>query len=75
MALFCNQDFCRQQLKAGKPMICHVKGHYVVMKGMDSNGNVILNDPAWKGVERTMSWSEFVAWWKQSNSPMSCMTC
>ncbi len=70
-----NQDFCRQQLKAGKPMICHVKGHYVVMKGMDANGNVILNDPAWKGVERTMSWSEFVAWWKQSNAPMSCMTC
>ena len=70
-----NQDFCRQQLKAGKPMICHVKGHYVVMKGMDANGTVILNDPAWKGVERTMSWSEFVAWWKQSNAPMSCMTC
>ena len=70
-----DQNFCREQLKAGKPMICHVKGHYVVMKGMDSNGNVILNDPAWKGVERTMSWSEFVAWWKQSNAPMSCMTC
>ena len=70
-----DQNFCREQLKAGKPMICHVKGHYVVMKGMDANGNVILNDPAWKGVERTMSWSEFVAWWKQSNAPMSCMTC
>ena len=70
-----NQDFCRQKLKEGKPLLCHVKGHYVVMKGMDSNGNVILNDPAWKGVERTMSWSEFVAWWKQSNAPMSCMSC
>ena len=70
-----NQDFCRQKLKEGKPLICHVKGHYVVMKGMDSNGNVILNDPAWNGVERTMSWSDFVAWWKQSNAPMSCMSC
>ena len=70
-----DQNFCRQKLNEGKPLLCHVKGHYVVMKGMDSNGNVILNDPAWNGVERTMSWSEFVAWWKQSNAPMSCMSC
>ena len=71
----CTQDFCRQTLKEGKPMICHVNHHYVVLKGMDSNGNVIINDPGKSVIERTMSWSEFASWWSKSNSPMSAMTC
>ena len=69
-----SQDWCRQQLKAGKPVLCHVAHHYVVMKGMDSNGNVILNDPAYNGVERTMSWSEFSVWWNNSGLGHSAMT-
>lgn len=69
------QSWCRQQLEAGKPLICHVNHHYVVMKGMDANGNVIINDPGKSVVERKMSWSEFAAWWNKSNSPMSCMVC
>lgn len=69
------QSYCRQQLEAGKLMVCHVNHHYVVMKGMDANGNVIINDPAKSAVERKMSWSEFAAWWNKSNSPMSCMVC
>jgi hypothetical protein len=69
------QSWCREQLKAGKPLLCHVNHHYVVMKGMDKNGNVIINDPGKSVIERTMSWSEFAAWWNKSNSPMSCMVC
>ena len=69
-----SQDWCRQQLEAGKPLICHVAHHYVVMKGMDSNGNVILNDPAYNGVERTMSWSDFSVWWNNSGLGHSAMT-
>ena len=67
------QAYCRQQLEAGKLMICHVNHHYVVLKGMDANGNVIINDPGRRVVHRTMSWSEFASWWSKSNSPMSCM--
>ena len=69
------QAWCREQLEAGKPLVCHVNHHYVVMKGMDANGNVIINDPGKSVVERTMSWSEFAAWWNKSNAPMSCMVC
>ena len=69
-----SQDWCRQQLEAGKPLICHVAHHYVVMKGMDSAGNVILNDPAHNGVEKTMSWSDFSVWWNNSGLGHSAMT-
>ncbi len=69
-----SQDWCRQQLEAGKPLIIHVAHHYVVMKGMDSAGNVILNDPAYNGVERNMSWSEFSVWWDNSGLGHSAMT-
>ena len=69
-----SQDWCRQQLKEGKPVLCHVAHHYVVMKGMDSAGNVILNDPAYNGVERNMSWSEFSVWWSNSGLGHSAMS-
>lgn len=69
----CTQDWCRQQLAAGKPLLCHVKNHYVCLRGMDSNGNVIVNDPAREEVTRTMSWSEFVSWWQQSGLGCSAM--
>ena len=69
-----SQDWCRQQLKEGKPVLCHVAHHYVVMKGMDSAGNVILNDPAYNGVERNMSWSEFSVWWNNSGLGHSAMS-
>ncbi len=67
-----NYDFCREQLKAGKPMIAIVEHHYVVMKGIDANGNVIINDPAGPfrgyGVTRTMSPSDFTAWWNKGSA-------
>lgn len=70
-----NQSWCKSQLEAGKPLLCHVAHHYVVMRGMDANGNVIVNDPAYSGVYRTMSWSEFSTWWENSGLGKSCMTC
>lgn len=70
-----DQSWCRSQLQAGKPLLCHVAHHYVVMRGMDANGNVIVNDPAYNGVYRTMSWSEFATWWENSGLGKSCMTC
>lgn len=57
-------DFCRQKLQSGSPLLCHVAHHYVVMKGIDSNNNVLINDPA-GGVLKTLSWSDWVAWWNQ----------
>lgn len=67
-----NYDYCKQQLMAGKPMIAIVEHHYVVMKGIDANGNVIINDPAGPfrgyGVTRTMSPSDFTAWWNKGSA-------
>lgn len=69
----CTQAWCREQLTAGKPLLCHVRHHYVCLRGMDVNGNVIVNDPAREEVTRTMSWSEFVAWWQESGLGCSAM--
>jgi hypothetical protein len=67
------QSWVRQQLKAGKPILAHVKGHYVVIKGIDNSGRIYMNDPARSAVERSMSFSEFSAWWRGAGSKHPCM--
>ena len=57
------QSWVREQIKAGKPVIANVAHHYVCIKGIDDNGNVIINDPGKWAVEFTYSWNDFCAWW------------
>lgn len=58
-------DWLKKQLKAGKPCLCHVKGHYVVVTGFDKNNNIYVNDP-YPGVKKVMHWSKFQPWWRAS---------
>ena len=60
----CTQSWVRQKLQEGQPLVAHVRNHFVVIKGIDNNGNVILNEPAKSYVEETQSWSKFSAWWE-----------
>ena len=60
----CTQSWVREKIKAGTPLVAHVKNHFVVIKGIDDNGNVIINDPAASAVEVTMTWTKFSAWWE-----------
>ncbi len=60
----CTQKWVREQLEKGKPLVAHVVNHFVVIKGIDNNGNVILNEPAVSTVEKVMTWSEFSGWWQ-----------
>lgn len=71
---FCvTQSWVRTQLKAGKPILAHVKGHYVVIKGIDNSGRIYFNDPGRSAVDRSMSFSEFSAWWRGAGSTHPCM--
>lgn len=71
---FCvTQTWIREQIKAGKPILAHVKGHYVVIKGIDASGRIYFNDPGRSAVDRSMSFSEFSAWWKGAGSTHPCM--
>jgi hypothetical protein len=67
------QSWIRNQLKAGKPILAHVKGHYVVIKGIDNSGRIYFNDPGRSKVDRSMSFSEFSAWWRGAGSKHPCM--
>ncbi len=60
----CTQAWVRQKLQEGQPLVAHVRNHFVVIKGIDNNGNVILNEPAKSYVEETQSWSKFSSWWE-----------
>ena len=60
----CTQAWVRQKLQEGTPLVAHVRNHFVVIKGIDNNGNVILNEPAKSYVEEVQSWSKFSAWWE-----------
>ncbi|MBQ2593710.1 MAG: C39 family peptidase [Candidatus Riflebacteria bacterium] len=60
----CTQSWVRQKLQEGTPLVAHVRNHFVVIKGIDNNGNIIINDPAKSYVEETQSWSKFSAWWE-----------
>ena len=67
------QSWVRTQIKAGKPILAHVKGHYVVIKGIDDSGRIYFNDPGKSKVDRSMSFSEFSAWWRGASSTHPCM--
>ena len=60
----CSQSWVREKLKQGTPLVAHVVNHFVVIKGIDNNGNVILNEPALANVEKTMTWTAFSSWWQ-----------
>lgn len=68
-----SQSWLKEQLNAGKPVLAHVKGHYVVIKGMDSSGKILFNDPGKSKVDRSMSFAEFSAWWRGAGSKHPCM--
>ncbi|NLM16527.1 MAG: hypothetical protein GX221_02280 [Candidatus Riflebacteria bacterium] len=64
-------DWLKKQIDAGKPVLAHVKGHYLVVIGYNSKG-VIINDPAWRG-ERQMSYNDFSAYWNSSGGKHTAM--
>jgi len=68
-----SESWVRDKIKAGKPLVAHVKGHYVVIKGIDDSGRIYFNDPWPTGVERSMSFSEFSAWWRGAGTH-PCLT-
>lgn len=68
------QSWIREQIKAGKPMIAHVKGHYVVITGIDASGNIYYNDPGRSQVKRQKSFADFSAWWTGGGSKHAVMT-
>lgn len=39
-------------------------GHWVVVKGVDETGNVVINDP-WKGTSYKMTTKEFNGAWNE----------
>ncbi len=68
-----SQSWVREQIKSGKPILAHVKGHYVVIKGIDNSGTIYFNDPGRSKVDRSMSFAEFSAWWCGAGSKHPCM--
>ncbi|MBF0544380.1 MAG: C39 family peptidase [Candidatus Riflebacteria bacterium] len=63
----------KEQISAGKPIVANVTNHYLVIKGFDTSGNLILNDPYFNGVERVMSFDEFSGWWNGGGCYHSAM--
>lgn len=68
------QSWIREQIKAGKPMIAHVKGHYVCITGIDDSGNIYYNDPGRSQVKQQKSFADFSAWWTGGGSKHAVMT-
>ena len=68
-----SESWVREKIKAGKPLVAHVKGHYVVITGIDDSGRIYFNDPWPTTVERSMSFSEFSAWWRGAGTH-PCLT-
>ncbi|MFZ2961246.1 MAG: SH3 domain-containing protein [Candidatus Ozemobacteraceae bacterium] len=56
-------SWIRAQLQKGNPIMAYVAHHYIVIKGIDSSGKVIINDPGKGVVERTMSFDQLSGWW------------
>jgi uncharacterized protein YvpB len=67
-------DWVKAQIRAGKPVIANVTNHYVVITGIDDNGNVYYNDPAKSQVSMVKSYASFSAWWNGGGSYHAAMT-
>ncbi|MDD3148780.1 MAG: C39 family peptidase [Candidatus Riflebacteria bacterium] len=67
-------SWIREQVKAGRPMIAHVQGHYVCITGIDDSGNIYYNDPAKSQVKQQKSFADFSAWWTGGGSKHAVMT-
>jgi len=68
------QSWIRDQIKAGKPLIAHVKNHYVCITGIDDSGNIYYNDPGRSQVKQQKSFADFSAWWVGGGSKHAVMT-
>ena len=67
-------SWVREQIKAGKPIIANVYNHYVVITGIDDNGNIYYNDPAKWDVVQVKSFDSFSAWWNGGGCYHAAMT-
>jgi uncharacterized protein YvpB len=67
-------SWIRDQIKAGKPVIANVYNHYVVITGVDNNGNIYYNDPAKSAVSQVKSFDSFSAWWNGGGCHHAAMT-
>lgn len=59
-------SWLKAKIKSGRPVIAHVKNHYVLVTGYDAKGNILINDPGKGVVRRSMPWTDFSAWWTRS---------
>ncbi len=58
--------FLKENLADGRPAICHLRSHYVVVRGYDDEHGVFhINDPS--GGQIGMSYDEFLERWNNPN--------
>lgn len=67
-------SWVKEQIRAGKPVIANVYNHYVVITGIDDNGNIYYNDPAKWSVPQVKSYDAFSSWWNGGGSYHAAMT-
>ncbi len=67
-------SWVKEQIRAGKPVIANVYNHYVVITGIDDNGNIYYNDPAKWSVPQVKSYDAFSAWWNGGGCYHAAMT-
>jgi uncharacterized protein YraI len=67
-------SWIKEQVRAGKPIIANVYNHYVVITGIDDNGNIYYNDPAKWDVVQVKSYNSFSAWWNGGGCYHAAMT-
>ena len=67
-------SWIKEQIRAGKPVIANVYHHYVVITGVDDNGNIYYNDPAKWEVAQVKSYDSFSAWWNGGGCYHAAMT-
>lgn len=67
-------SWVKEQIRAGKPVIANVYNHYVVITGIDDNGNIYYNDPGKWTVPQVKSYDAFSAWWNGGGCYHAAMT-
>lgn len=68
----CSLDWLKKQIDAGKPVICNVTNHYLVVTGYNDKG-FIINDPGWR--DRTFrTFANFDSYWNGGGCYHSAFT-